>query len=100
MPQEYVLGPQPDRRTSDSEPGKPNRVMVGWAKDRPQVQIGVHQPDAPFVFVADSDALKAGSVEGALNYESLWMDLPDRKACNDLIRLLRKARDDAFGKDA
>ena len=33
-----------------------------------------------------------------LTFESLWSDL-DRTRCNRLIRLLRKARDSAFGRD-
>lgn len=31
-------------------------------------------------------------------YAGVWSDL-DRQGCNDLIRLTRKARDTAFGKD-
>lgn len=31
-------------------------------------------------------------------YAGLWSDL-DRRGCNDLIRVLRRARDSAFGRD-
>lgn len=31
-------------------------------------------------------------------YQGIWADL-DRQACNELIRLLRRARDSAYGRD-
>lgn len=54
-------------------------VQVGWARNR-DVQIAVlrqeeHDPNAQ------------------------WMDL-DREGINKLIRILRKARDQAYGADA
>lgn len=33
-----------------------------------------------------------------LAYEGVWANL-DRRGCNDLIRILRRARDAAFGRD-
>ena len=55
------------------------RLRVGWDR-MGNVQVGV-------------------DVEGAEVGESgLWADL-DRKGCNDLIRVVRRARDSAFGRD-
>lgn len=56
-------------------------VQVGWDREG-SVQVGVSKPDA-----------KPGDPEG-----SMWATL-NRWQINDLIRLLRKARDGAFGRD-
>lgn len=54
-------------------------ARVGWS---PQggVQLGVD------------------AVETVVGVTGLWTDL-DRRGCNDLIRVLRRARDSAFGRD-
>lgn len=57
------------------------RVAVGWGTND-YVQIASVDPSA------EPYSLAAG----------LWVDL-DRKGINDLIRLLRKARDRAYGRD-
>lgn len=59
------------------------RVEVGWQKDTGCVQVATTDPAAP-----TSESVGAG----------LWVDL-ERQNINDLIRLLRKARDQAFGRD-
>jgi hypothetical protein len=68
------------------------RVSVGWAHER-DVQIGVlHlRPDA--------DRDREYGDDGELNWQGWWMDLT-RPQVNHLIQELRKARDDAFGRDA
>jgi len=55
-------------------------VQVGWQREG-GVQVGVE----PLVGNVATDA-------------GLWSDL-DRQGCNDLIRILRRARDSAFGRD-
>jgi len=55
-------------------------LNVGWQRDG-DVQIGVD----PLTGNVAADS-------------GLWADL-DRQGCNDLIRILRRARDSAFGRD-
>lgn len=55
---------------------------------------------------ADYEEAYAKLAEGLLNvldtqtgaYQGIWAQL-DRKGCNDLIRVVRRARDAAFGQD-
>ncbi len=56
-----------------------HRVRVGWDREG-NVQVGV-----------DLEASAVGET-------GLWSSL-DRTGCNDLIRVLRRARDQAFGRD-
>lgn len=58
-------------------------VSVGWSKTAELVQIGTEIE--PLVKGAPSN--------------SLWVDFPNRATINALIRSLRKARDEAFGRD-
>lgn len=53
-------------------------VAVGWSKHAQVAQIGVHTDDGE---------------------KSLFVDLTARSQINALIRALRRARDDAFGRD-
>jgi hypothetical protein len=102
-------------------------VQVGWTRDR-DVQIGVETSDkksiANHLIYPDVqkwiEAERAKFSEDRLNnktvgkwltdgeigvavlsarYTGLWSTL-DREGCNQLIRLLRRARDQAFGADA
>ena len=56
-----------------------HRVRVGWDREG-SVQVGV---DLETSVVGES---------------GLWSSL-NRQGCNDLIRVLRRARDQAFGRD-
>lgn len=77
MDEDGELAPLPDY-----EPPKMFQVKVGWNKETGDVQIATVNEDAdPF------------SAEGGL-YVNL-----DRRGINDLIRHLRRARDQAFGRD-
>lgn len=58
-------------------------LKVGW-DHLGSVQVGIAAPGT----------LKLGDQ----HFDSLWSTL-DRQGCNDLIRLLRRARDAAFGRD-
>lgn len=71
MPRESVIGQ-----------GGGYNLKVGWQAAR-GVQVGV--TDGRF------------TIDGEV-FDSVWTSL-DRQGCNDLIRLLRKARDSAFGSD-
>ena len=82
MPRETVMG--------DDRDG--TEVKVGWDQHG-NVQIGVGAVGS-FSFV---EPLPAGvSVGGP--YTDLWVSL-SRHGCNELIRKLRRARDQAFGRD-
>lgn len=58
-------------------------VSVGWSKTAELVQIGT-----------EIEPLVAGAPSN-----SLWVDFTDRSTINAVIRSLRKARDQAFGRD-
>lgn len=87
MPKEYVessFGP----RVSDDGKGSasvepPFRATVGWSRDTGHVQIATVDPQ------------KEARFDGSAGY---YVDL-DRDGINRLIRTLRRARDQAFGKD-
>lgn len=92
----------------DVETGKelpapqPRRISIGWSKDQhAQLGVGWVDPDAkvpPHMgwtkdFITSTELDEAQKV-----WESQWIDL-DRHTINQLIRELRKARDEAFGRD-
>lgn len=60
------------------ESGSAGEVIVGWSKRAEQAQIGVRRVDGD---------------------TSLFTDFSSRSQINGLIRLLKQARDDAFGRD-
>jgi hypothetical protein len=63
-------------------------IQIGWSPET--VQLGV---------TARGDKTIAELLENPEKYNGLWSNL-DRQAINRLIRVLRKARDGAFGADA
>jgi hypothetical protein len=91
MPREYI-------RDQASQ----YNLAVGWQRDGADVQIGIETADGrPIV-----DHLTVTSIDGpggqtsdTAAFASLWGNL-SRAGVNDLIRLLQRARDGAFGKDA
>ena len=110
-------------RETISTPVGPYHVKVGWARDR-DVQVGVEAEDERSLFwlllgshLAElgDQFRRIGLVEheddealgrAVLNtidmmtplYRGVWSDL-DREGCNDLIRVVRRARDQAYGRD-
>lgn len=60
-------------------------VKVGWSKDTEHVEIAIIQ---------DRDR-----EDGGVPDEDAWHSQMNRNGINRLIRILRRARDDAFGKD-
>jgi hypothetical protein len=62
---------------------EPFRVEVGWSRESGDVQIVTADPSKP---------------EVGEPCRGFYVDL-DRKGINDLIRNLRRARDQAFGRD-
>lgn len=81
-------------------------VVVGWTPSQ-SVQVGINSTDNRAIvdklIEAPSDELRAtldkltGSGQLAA-FTGLWGTL-DRAGCNRAIRMLRKARDEAFGRD-
>lgn len=68
-------------------------VEVGWSPGG-TVQLGLETDDFPSLL----DALKANYEDSSIA-KGIWSSL-DRDGINRLIRLLRKARDSAYGADA
>lgn len=84
MPKEYVdsiCNVFPGDSEAPSNP--PLRVRVGWSRERGDVEIRTVNPSTEESFDAN----------GGWN---VWLD---RRGINDLIRILRRARDQAFGRD-
>jgi hypothetical protein len=80
MPKEYVI----DSNGFGDEASRGLRAEVRWSREAEYVQMAT---------VADEPPVKSGlSAEG-------WHVSLDRRGINDLIRYLRRARDQAFGRD-
>lgn len=93
MPAEKVYGLQHPVFMADGEP-EPAPIVpivdVRWSRDGGFVQV-VTKAEDPFGGRATDD-------EGASYLDGMFVDL-DRAAINGLIRNLRRARDQAFGRD-
>ena len=103
---------------------EPFEVKIGWSAER-DVQVGVEGVEGRSLYwqLLGSDLAKLGDQVRALTlvaYEDdealgrallntldvvsapggngVWVTL-DRRGCNDLIRFVRRARDQAFGRD-
>lgn len=71
----------------------PRRISVGWSKGQ-YAQLGIGWVDPAGQMVDElTETDEAGKV-----WKSEWLDL-DRHLINQLIRELRTARDQAFGRD-
>ena len=90
MPKEYVVG----------QDHSGFRLRIGWSREPAGgVQVAVETPDGrPLIPLLWPDCPPA-VLEKAPDFTNLWGDL-DRDGCNQAIRLLRKARDQAYGPDA
>lgn len=89
MPKEYVddawsFGEMTDGNGDPVEAPPLFRVKVGWNRETGDVQIAT---------VNESEDVDPFSVEAGLHVNL------DRRGCNELIRHLRHARDQAFGRD-
>ncbi len=76
-------------------------IEIGWGVDQ-EVQVGIETHTG--VSIAEMLAERPldtgqGGVEAALaRFTGLWGTL-DRRQINRLIKMLRKARDEAYGRD-
>ncbi len=79
---------------------------VGWSKEGQNVQLGIltHNGCSIKDWLAGRSEIGSPSVDDPSkmsvlpSFESLWGTL-DRSQINRLIRALRKARDEAYGRD-
>ncbi len=78
------------------------RVDIGWNREAGHVEISVKTDEAIGIYsMADHipDSEQPGTrYEGSIAWSGLHCQL-DRAGINDLIRTLRRARDQAFGRD-
>jgi len=72
--------------------GESGSVVVGWSKHAEKAQIGVQR-------VTGDTSMRVGVPCEPLVETSLFTDFTSRSQINALIRLLKQARDDAFGRD-
>jgi len=91
MPKEIVYGVDHFPPETDDEPRDPPVVVLSWSRETGDVQLVTrllrHEVPTP-------EEQDAGIPVGYGLYVTL-----NRTAINDLIRNLRRARDQAFGKD-
>lgn len=88
MPKEYIVLPR-DRARADEQGGQVPATLVSWSRDGEYVQL------ATVIQAGTTGALQP--VEAEVD-QGLFMDL-DRRSINALMRVLRRARDQAFGAD-
>lgn len=109
MPKSNVYEPVQygrDVETGVVAKSRPRRVSIGWSKEGYGAQLGVGWTEP--VTDPGGDVNRAGTApdmvtsteadEAGTIWYSQWIDL-DRHTINELIRALRKARDEAFGRD-
>lgn len=88
MPQESTY-----QKTLDTDAVNKS-IDIAWTKEYEHVQIGTRFHGTEFHFTLEAPVDTKGP------YDSLHVTLTTRKQVNDVIRVLRKARDQAFGADA
>ena len=86
MPKVYIEDQWTGSDDDEVAEGSSARVKVGWSKEGEHVQIATVAPD-------ESQLRPTPEGNG-------WFVQLDRAGINRLIRALKKARDDAYGKDA
>lgn len=89
MPKEIVYGDQKFMPGSEDDPAV---VVVGWSREAGDVQVVTRLLNAE---VPHPDECHD---EGVPVKYGMYVNL-DRRGINDLIRHLRRARDQAFGRD-
>ena len=90
MPKVYVEGLHDYYETEDADPDK-SVICVRWGRETGDVQVVTRLRDAEVFFSEDSDAVIPAKYG--------WHVELDRRGINELIRNLRRARDQAFGRD-
>lgn len=90
MPKEYVLSPYEYFKTEDDDPNRPV-VCVKWSRESGDLQIVTRLRENEVFYSEDKN--------DPIPVEYGWYVDLDRRGINDLIRILRRARDQAFGRD-
>lgn len=87
-------------RETIRERGSSRAVVVGWQKDT-DVQVGTVDDNASAGLDVwyPGQSRPAEGVSTSAGVSSGFFATLDRQGVNDLIRILRKARDAAFGRD-
>lgn len=87
------------KETISPNPG--TALIFKWGKERSDGQVGVEFGDNFFSFSKDLNSrVEVGSVRASVpEYNSLWVNFESRSEINRAIRILRKMRDDMFGRD-
>lgn len=111
MPTEYI-GQHVVRYPGDDRPLPDTHLKVCWGRDSEYVQVAsletVQDPDNPYRRLQNClgerytivDSGKSDSDQGySRHFDGWYMTLETRSQVNDLIRTLRRARDQAFGRD-
>lgn len=73
-------------------------VTVAWTRAGENVQVGTVTTDGSSLLQLVERFTQEEGVEAASVMQGLFGNL-DRDGCNQLIRVVRKARDQAFGRD-
>jgi hypothetical protein len=117
MPKEYVRAvdynfvPAPEGTTLFPKENRLGAVEIGWQK-YPNGHVEIGTGDEALIrsliedvraavdnaTAAETGAAAADAISHFFVSPALWVSL-DRDGCNQLIKKIRKARDDAFGRD-
>jgi len=105
MPKEIIDSMYAGRTASDGVPLEPTYAHVGWSREAEHVELGVVNPMAAAAVVAPGGGRAPSEIaypaaEGTHDPCTGWFMQLDRAGINRLIRVLRRARDQAFGEDA
>lgn len=76
------------------------RAQVSWSRDAEYVQLATIRARKPVVTTANVPGVVATSVLAVPVQSDGWFVDLNREQINRLIRVLRRARDSAFGSDA
>lgn len=91
MPKEIIRNRHDGQINDDGSIADATFIHLGWSKGHAQAELAVFRPKDPMRFRANGDA-SFDEVDG-------WCAQLDRAGINRLIRTLRTARDQAFGRD-
>lgn len=99
MPVERIYGaPIQGGELPSGEPtfkGDPTSLRIGWGAESGHVEIAVLNEESPFRW----SQVDGATIEDTDHVFDGWYMQLDRRQINQLIRHLRRARDNALGKD-
>jgi hypothetical protein len=97
MPKELIYG---DRPFGEEDP-RQSVVDVRWDGESGYFQMATRERDAevPPLLTITPETVGVEHTAAAIPVEYGWYVQLDRRGINELIRVLRRARDQAFGRD-